>query len=158
MKIEIRLAVSTDAADMAEVLMRSWEVAYKDIIPAEYINAKNATCPEQYKRNISNDNADSYVIQLSGRTVGIMRIASPQDHDLGDDCYELHYIYLHPDYFRSGIGTQAMEYAFDKAGCLGKKAMIVWVLAENINAINFYKKCGFFADGITAMRDIGNSL
>ena len=36
-KVFIRLAVPADAPDMAEVHMRSWEVAYKDIIPAEYI-------------------------------------------------------------------------------------------------------------------------
>ena len=43
--ITIRPAVLTDAPDMAEVHMRSWEVAYKDIIPAEYIKEKNATRP-----------------------------------------------------------------------------------------------------------------
>ena len=35
--ITIRLAIPADAPDMANVHMRSWEVAYKDIIPAEFI-------------------------------------------------------------------------------------------------------------------------
>lgn len=33
MNITIRLAEPADAPDMAEVFIRSWEKAYKDIIP-----------------------------------------------------------------------------------------------------------------------------
>ena len=50
-----------------------------------------------------------------------MKIAPPQNDDVGDDFYELHYIYLHPDYFRMGIGTQAMVFAFEKLEVLGKR-------------------------------------
>ena len=145
--IAIRLAVPADAPDMAEVGMRSWEAAYKDILSAEYIREKNATRPELFKRVITDDNMHSYVIQYEGKTVGIMRIAPPQDDDLGEDFYELHYIYIHPDYYRQGIGTQAMEFAYGKARSLGKTAMALWVFAENINSIKFYEKCGFVADG-----------
>ena len=145
--ITIRLAIPADASDMAEVGMRSWEAAYKDILSAEYIREKNATRPELFKRVITDDNMHSYVIQYEGKTVGIMRIALPQDDDLGEDFYELHYIYIHPDYYRQGIGTQAMEFAYDKARSLGKTAMVLWVFAENINSIKFYEKCGFVADG-----------
>ena len=145
--ITIRLAVPADAPDMAEVHMRSWEVAYKDIIPEDYIRQKNATRHDLYTRVITEDNTNSYVIQYAGKTVGIMKIAPPQDDDVGDDFYELHYIYLHPDYFRIGIGTQAMEFIFDKARSIGKTGMTVWVLDENIKSIKFYEKCGFQKDG-----------
>ncbi|MDR2686643.1 MAG: hypothetical protein LBB75_02745, partial [Oscillospiraceae bacterium] len=62
---------------MAEVHMRSWEAAYKDIVPADYIREKNAARPAFYKRVITEENTDFYVIQLDGKTVGIMRIAPP---------------------------------------------------------------------------------
>ena len=54
--ITIRLAVPADAPDMAEVHMRSWEVAYKGIIPAAFIKDKNATRHELYKRVITDEN------------------------------------------------------------------------------------------------------
>jgi len=76
-----------------------------------------------------------------------MKVAPPTDDDVGDNTYELHYIYLHPDYFRMGIGTKAMEFAFKKLTVFGKTAMIVLVLDENANSIKFYEKCGFTADG-----------
>ena len=158
MDIAIRLAKPADAFDMAEVHMRSWEVAYKDIIPMDYIKAKNATRHELYQRIITDENTMQYVIQVDNKTVGIMGVGEPKDDDADESYYELHGIYLHPDYYRKGIGTQAVDFAFDKARKLGKRYMNVWVLAENYNSINFYKKCGFIADGKTRIRDFGKDI
>ena len=156
--ITIRLAVPADALDMAEILSRSWEATYKDIIPGDFIREKNATRPEQYKRAITDDNRSAYVIQSGVNTVGIMTIAPPQDDDLSDDYYELHVLYLHPDCYRQGIGSIAMEFAYNKARCLSKHTMTLWVLSENINAIRFYEKCGFVEDGKTKSITYGKVL
>jgi len=157
MNVTIRLAKPVDAPDMAEVHACSWEVAYKDIIPMEYIKAKNATRPELYQRIITDENTTRYVIQVDDKTVGIMGVGEPKDDDADENYYELHGIYLHPDYYRKGIGTQAVNFAFDKAINLGKRFMNVWVFAENYNSINFYKKCGFVADGKTKTLECGKT-
>ena len=156
--ITIRLAKPSDAADMAEVHMRSWEAAYKDIIPEEYIKTKNATRPDLFKRIITDENKTQYVIQADGKTVGIMCIAPPKDDDVDDNYYELHGIYLHPDYYRRGIGTQAMKFVCDETRKLNKKYINVWVFAVNTNSINFYKKCGFIADGKTQTMECGKTM
>lgn len=148
MDITMRLAIPTDTLDMAEIHMRSWEVAYKDIIPMEYIQEKNKTRLALYKRIIKDDNTTQYVIQNDGNTVGIMSIDPlPQDDDAIDNMCELASIYLHPNYFRQGIGTKAMEFVCNIAREWKKTIMIVWVFAENTNSIEFYEKCGFIADG-----------
>ena len=153
--VNIRLAVPADAPDMAEIHMRSWEAAYKDIIPAEFISEKNATRHELYKRVITKGNKNTYVIQCRDKTIGIMRVAPSMDADALDNWYELQFIYLHPHYYRQGIGTQAMAFACDIARSLNKKTMVVWVLEENINSTKFYEKCGFLADGKTSERKYG---
>jgi hypothetical protein len=63
MNTTIRLAVPSDATDMADVHMRSWEAAYKDILPADYIRMKNAARPELYKRVITVKNENTFVIK-----------------------------------------------------------------------------------------------
>ena len=158
MNINIRLAVPADAPAMAEIHARSWEAAYKDIIPMEYIKAKNATRPALWQRIITDENTTEYVIQADGKTVGLMGVAPPRDDDIGDDCYELHGIYLHPDFYRQGIGTQALEFAFSKARTLGKTVMTVWVFAENTNTVKFYEKCDFAPDGKTKILDCGKDM
>ena len=155
--ITIRLAVPSDAPDMAEVHMRSWEVAYKGIMPNDFIREKNATRPELYKRVITDENTNTYVIQYNGKTVGIMCVAPPQDNEL-TDYYELHYIYLHPDYFQRGIGTKAMDFAYETTRKVGKSGMVLWVLEKNENSIKFYEKCGFTADGKSYERNFEKPL
>lgn len=156
--VTVRPAVPSDASEMAEIHMRSWEVAYKDIIPADYIREKNATRPAMWRKSLSESQYPHMVIQLNRKTVGNMCVAPPQDDDLSDAYYELHGIYLHPDYYRQGIGTKAMDYAFDIARNFGKKFITVWVFAENINSIKFYEKCGFVADGKTKALNCGKLL
>ena len=80
--------------------MRSWKVAYKDIIPEEYIREINATRPAMWQKNLAEGQYLHRVIQLNGKTVGIMCVAPSQDDDQDETCYELHGIYLQPDYFK----------------------------------------------------------
>lgn len=157
--ITIRLAIPADALDMAEVHMRSWEAAYKDIIPAEYIKEKNSTRPALWQRIITDDKTTQYVIQNDGKTVGIMCVVPrPQDDDADDTVCELEGIYLHPDSYRQGIGTKAMEFAFDTARGWNKYFMTLWVFSDNVNSIRFYKKLGFAPDGKTKTYDMGKVM
>ena len=71
----------------------------------------------------------------------------PGDDDTDDTCYEVFGLYLHPDYFRQGIGSTAMQYAFCKARKLGKTTMLLWVLQSNEGSIMFYQSQGFSFDG-----------
>jgi len=158
MTVTIRLAVPADADDMAEIHMRSWEAAYKDIMPMAYIQEKNVTRPALWRRVITDENTTEYVMQADGKTVGFIGVAPPRDEDIGEDAYEVSGIYLHPDYYRRGIGTQAMAFAFDKARGLGKTVITLWVFAENTNAVKFYEKCGLTPDGKTKTLDCGKPM
>ena len=156
--VSIRLAVPDDAPMMAEVIMRSWEAAYKGIIPEDFIMQKNSTRLEQARASFSRENTTRYVIELDKNIVGIMTVAPPNDDDVDESFYELHNIYLLPEYYRQGIGTIAMEFAYQIARDLGKTEMTVWLLAENLSAKRFYEKCGFTTDGSLKITEYGIPL
>ena len=156
--ILIRLAVPADAPDMAEAHMRSWEVAYKDIIPEDYIREKNAERPVLWERILGDTNTTQYIIKKEGKTAGMLGISVSRDEDADDGTYELMGLYLLPEYLRQGIGTQAMEFTFAKARSLGMKVITVWLLEDNLNAKMFYEKFGFTADGKSIERDFGKTL
>ena len=160
--VTIRPATPADASIMAEVKKRSWEVAYKDIVPESYIK-------ERHKNNLLRTRTEQmlndeyhkqfqYVILLDDVIVGVMSVAPAHGDDADDAIYDLQAIYLHPDYYRQGIGSTAMEFAFDIARKLNKTAMILWVFKDNINSINFYKKNGFVPDGKTRILEYGKPL
>ncbi len=166
MNITIRRARPDDALDMAEILSRSWEAAYKNIISDEYIKEKNATRPDLFRRIITGENTGHYIIQKDGVSVGLMCVAPPQDkkseifNDGGIDesFYELHGLYLHPDYYRQGIGSVAMKFALEMARSAGKSNIFLWVFAENYGSIMFYEKCGFTVDGAYKFINCGKAM
>lgn len=158
MIVNIRLAVPTDAPDMAEIHMRSWEAAYSGIIPDHYIREKNTARPALWAKVITDSNDRHYIIKHKNISVGILAVAPSRDDDLDDDVYEVHGIYLHPDYYRKGIGTQAMDFALNLAQQKDKKSMVLWVLKDNINSRSFYEKCGFAHDGTEKQMTMGKIL
>ena len=147
MKLNIRLAMPADAPDMAEIHARSWEAAYQGFMPLSYIQEKNAGRPALWERILAQENTTRYVIALDGKAVGLLDVGSPQHKTDEEALYELRGLYLHPDYYRQGIGTQAMAFALDVARAQGKSSIILWVFAENAASIKFYESCGFRADG-----------
>jgi len=160
MKTEIRLATPANAFDMAEVYMRSWEVSYKDIVPADFISEKRKKSVAQMEYMLNDEKLSpfQYAIFVDNVIVGVITVAPSCDEDTDDSFYELHGIYIHPNYFRKGIGTQAVEFACGIARRLGKENMILWVFEDNTNSVNFYSKCGFVADGKAKIIDCGKEL
>ncbi len=158
MDITIQLAVFTDAPDIATVHMRSWEAAYKDIIPDEYIREKNSGRKALWKKILEGVNTTEYIIKKGGIIVGFIGMGVSRDEDANKETYELKGLYLLPEYFRQGIGTKAMEFVFSKARDLNMKTVIVWLLESNHNAEKFYEKCGFVPDGKTREQNFGKTL
>jgi len=158
MAITIRLCLPADAPAMAEIHMRSWEAAYRDIVPAEYIREKNATRPERWRQFLAGEISSQHIIEADGNPAGMLCFGPSREEDAGEDTYEVYAIYLHPDYFRQGIGTRAMNYALGEAKKLGKLSMTVWVFAENASAIAFYAACGFVPDGKIQTGEYGKTL
>ena len=81
-----------------------------------------------------------------------------RDEDADDGTYELMGLYLLPEYFFQGIGTQAMEIVFKTARNLEMKDLTLWVLENNHNAKRFYEKSGFAPDGCSREQNFGKIL
>lgn len=164
MNITIRLAELSDAQAIAYIHACSWEVAYKDIIPQDILKEVSAKRPAQWERMLSSENTIHYIMLKDGKTVGFFSVGAPGYEDIDnknegvdESFWELFAIYLHPDYYRQGIGSVAMEFAMNKAREAGKSNMYLWVFEQNINAIKFYEKCGFSADGAVKTYNYGGS-
>jgi len=138
MSITIRLATYADAQDIANIHARSWEVAYKDILPTEYIRKQSASREAMWKRILLTENNIHYIILDDNTAVGILTVGPPQyeeieienDTGIDDSFWKLHGIYLHPDYFCRGIGTTALKFAIDKAREVDKTNMFLCIYCK----------------------------
>jgi GNAT superfamily N-acetyltransferase len=90
--------------------------------------------------------------------IGIMIINFHCDDVLHRKSAEISAIYLLKDYWGSGFGKLFLNWGTDKIRELGYANVFLWVLQENIKAINFYKHHNFEFDGTKREIIRGKSL
>ena len=150
MGIMIREAEVQDSARIAEIEVKSCRFAYKDIVPEEHL-FKEFTVERRipvYESWIGEKRFELYVYEDSGSGVikGMMGIGRCEDEDK-ENAFELHFIYVDPDYLRLGIGSE-MLMLFEKKGKeRGFEEFVIWVLEENQLGKSFYEKHNYSLDG-----------
>lgn len=139
--IIIREAKFEDAKDKGYVHYKSWQETYAGIINQEYLDKmsieKCVKIAEEYLEN-------NLVAELNGKLVGFLCYNSCRDTDY-ENCAEIVAVYILKEYHKKGIGKMLMDEAIKKLS--GYNKLILWVLDDNKNAIEFYKKYGFSPDG-----------
>ncbi len=139
--LDIRRAKPTDAAQIALTHEASWRHAYSGMLPHRALDRMiNRRAESWWERAIS----QSTVIlvaevnsEIAGyATMGMNRVAelSPQG--------EVYEIYMRPEYQGVGLGTGLFLGARRELQRRHLSGTVVWVLAENEQAIRFYENSG----------------
>jgi len=147
------------ALEIAKVHVESWQNAYMDIIPKDYLD--NMSIEDRAKRYIFGDdlNTDNYsfVARLDEKIIGLLHLCKYRE-SVNDQLGEIGAIYLSPEYWNMGYGRKMMEFSLDFLKSKEYRQIVLWVLKDNTHAIDFYKKFGFKFDGNTKAINIGKSL
>ena len=146
----IREANINDSARIAEIEVLSNRYAYKNILSDDYLfndlSVENRL--PVISRWITEKRFGIYVYEDAdtGIIKGMMGIGMCEDEDK-EKAFELHFIYLDPDYVRMGTGSEMLEF-FEKTGKgKGCSELVIWVLEENGMGIKFYEKHDYHPDG-----------
>jgi len=138
----IRAARPEDAAAVADVHVRTWQVAYEHVFGAETLaGIDHARRRAAAERAIASEGV--WVAEADGRVVGFVSIGDARDEDADG---ELFAIYVLPEAWGSGAGGGLMGAARDT---LRERypASILWVLEDNPRARRFYEREGWALDG-----------
>jgi ribosomal protein S18 acetylase RimI-like enzyme len=149
MVFQVRRALPDDAAPMADVHVRSWQVAYRGLLPDEVLDGLSVEQREKFWRQALTveESLAVYVAVEGAVLVGFCAVVAPsRDNDAEDDTAELVAIYVDPDVWRAGVGRALMNVALADLGADGWRWVTLWVLAENQQARDFYARFGFEAD------------
>ncbi|GAB5341700.1 N-acetyltransferase family protein [Pseudomonas fluorescens] len=142
----IRKALPRDAQAIAQVHISSWQDAYRDLMPADYLNALDATLAQRessWARSIESNESNVWVAELNQQVVGWVSVGASRDEDATEgNTGEVMAIYVLASHWQTGVGR-----ALWKAGlqCLieqGYQRLTLWVLTENDRAIRFYRRAG----------------
>jgi ribosomal protein S18 acetylase RimI-like enzyme len=162
--VEIRRATFEDAGGIASVHVRAWQVAYREIIPEEFLRSLSIERrTEIWRENLRNPDAETRVAEEAGRVVGWASTGASRDPDAEPETGELWAIYVDPDAWGTGVGRALWQEAEAALRRAGFRSVTLWVLEENGRARRFYEALGFRVDpgheqmlerGGTSLREI----
>ena len=146
----VREATINDATRIAEIDVFSSRYAYKNIVPEECLY-RDLTVENRvpvHKRWISERRFEVYVYEDpdTGFIKGMMGIGMCGDDDK-KGAFELHFLYVDPDYVRMGVGSEMLRFFEQKGREKGCHAFVIWVLEKNEVGRNFYEKNHYRFDG-----------
>jgi GNAT superfamily N-acetyltransferase len=146
MTVRIRPAVPADAEQLAEVHVRSWQAAYRGMLPDEFLERLEVDGRvEPWRKRLGRQQAPTTttVAVSAGRLIGFASVCPSRDDDLDPgDWLELNTIYLMPSAWGTGVGSRLLAAALAE-----NRQYFLWVLTANHRARAFYRKAGFVPDG-----------
>lgn len=156
--MEIRVAHIDDADQIAEVHVRSWQSAYRGLIPQNYLDGLDPSSrAEGWRRSVRDANSPRggtlVATDGDGTIVGFANIGPTRDEDAGDAVGEVLAIYLAPGAWGKGYGRALMAAALQRLAQAGYQQVTLWVLDSNARARRFYEAAGFEPDGAVKTDD-----
>lgn len=145
----LRPAAPEDALAVARVHVRSWQVAYRKLLPDDYLDRLR---PEDRASTYDFETADplkprTIVAAEQEQIVGFATTAPSRQPDLPNHG-ELCALYVDPERWGRGIGAALVSAARANLLELGFQHAFLWVLAGNARAERFYRIDQWVADGI----------
>ena len=156
--IRIHRATSADAAAIAGVHVRSWQKAYRGILPQAYLDGLDVGArAEFWRREIAAlpEDRRPWVAVVDGRILGFCAAGPARDDDLPAGCAEVYAIYVDPECWATGAGKALMEHQLTFLRRRGVPEAALWVLADNTRAIGFYERGRWSRDGRSRTIAIG---
>jgi GNAT superfamily N-acetyltransferase len=155
----IRPATPDDARGIAVVHIRSWQAAYRGLMPQPVLDDLTVTGSEkrwrsnlQPHRRGDGPRSRTLVAEVDGRILGWASFGDPREDEIAD-AGELWGIYAHPDAYGAGVGHALIAAVEQALQADGHPVAYLWVLDGNERAATFYERHGWLADGATKVEE-----
>jgi ribosomal protein S18 acetylase RimI-like enzyme len=149
--MNLRRAQAEDAGRLAQVLVDAWQAAYRGVVPDSFLaNFTYQRREDAFRKALLAGLEETYLLEEGERPIAILTIGASRDVDLDiSRTGEIWGIYITPDYWRRGIGTELVREAEGMLRARGYSEIVLWVLEGNADARRFYEAMGFAPDGVS---------
>ena len=155
--IEIRRAKSSDAGAVAEAHDEAWRGAYQGVIPGiELEKLITRRGPDWWDSAIRKGSRIS-ILAFGDNVAGYANYGRNRARSLFYDG-EIYELYLRPEYQGLGFGRRLFTSARRDLLQSGLKSLVIWALADNEPAVEFYRALGGKAVARSSERFGGRSL
>ncbi len=146
----LRWAVPDDAEELADVHVTTWQTAYEDIFPSQFLDALDREARSRWWRRFIERGARVHVAEVD-RVVGFCHPGPSDDEGWG----EIFSIYVRPDHWGEGHGQELLRAGEQTLVAGGHHRALLWVLEANARGRHFYERQGWTAGKPIRVEEIG---
>lgn len=144
----VRPALIGDIDAVARIHVRSWQHAYRGMMPDAVLDALDESKrAARWREWLDKPDYSLQVAVQGGRVVGFCSLIHSRDAGANDAVGEIAALYVDPASWRIGTGTALVAAAVEQAHTVGYRVLTLWVLTSNDRARRFYDRVGFAPDG-----------
>jgi ribosomal protein S18 acetylase RimI-like enzyme len=156
--LRVRPAREDDAAEVAAVHIRAWQVGYRGLLPDDYLDGLR---PEdrmgRYTFAAADPDAPSTVVATDDGVIRGFVTTGPSPGE-GAERGEVLALYVDPDAWGGGVGRLLMTEARGRLVARGFATATLWVLVGNDRAQRFYRADGWVPDGVERSVEVWNVM
>ena len=142
----IRPARSSDAAAIAHVHVRSWQQAYRELMPGDYLTSLENTLGQReawWKQSIEEGMQRVFVALIDEQVIGWISVGASRDEDVDPrSTAEVMAFYVLAEYWGTGTGRALWSTGMEHLVSQGFRWVTLWVLVDNQRAVRFYRTAG----------------
>lgn len=148
----IRPATADDAAALAGIGGRAWNLTYRGIVPDAALDEWIAGAEEGWRGALAAHGAGSpwraWVADADGALLGYVTTSPAKDEWLPppEGAGEVTNLYLEPDAIGTGVGRRLYEHAVADLRARGFNPLVIWAFRGNPRARRFYERMGLAVD------------
>lgn len=152
--MEVRAARPEDAGAIARIHIRTWQVAYAHVFPAEGLDQLSDGLDRRigFWRGIIESpppRSRTLVADVDDVVVGFASVGPTREDDLDpENAGELYAIYVSPEAWGKGAGQALMAELLASLRDEGFREAMLWVLEDNPRTRRFYEQAGWRTDGV----------
>jgi GNAT superfamily N-acetyltransferase len=143
----LRSPTAADVPAMVELQLESWRQGFVPILPSGFRVPDAESFSPRLAEALQGEGVHSTLALEQGRLLGWVTYGVNRDLDAGTYDGEVRSIFVHPDVWRTGVGSTLLEHALEAMAREGYRAATLWSFADNERANRFYEGHGFATDG-----------
>ena len=149
----VRRATPDDAAGIARVHVRGWQVGYRGLLADEVLDGLRVDeRTSSWRERLTHPDptgATTSVAVAGDRVLGFTSAGTSRDDDAPAGTHEVWALYVDPDRWRAGVGRLLADALVEDLAGAGALRVTLWVLSANARARAFYESQGWVVEGAT---------
>lgn len=151
----VRHATPRDAKAIADIHVATWQAAYKDLMPEEYLSKISIEKRLAYWREAIEFSEPQLLVATDGdEIVGFVGFDRSRDAGTKSSVGEIWAMYVAPAHWGKGAGLALWDGAREGLKEEGCTQVTLWVLLRNERALRFYEQAAGFKREMPSLKTV----